>query len=455
MTAVRRWGASRLVLRIYLVMVLAIACVVAVIVFGRSRRDPPPFPNRTTSYLIETLARERTDPAALREELARLRAETGLSVTIYDQDGQLRGSNVTPPPPPAGRAELAALVGLGSAGGPTPRGTREGILLLSPGGAHALLETDRRPQGQDFRVDIALVLLSLGVASLVLARMIARPLSRIAAAARGFGRGDLTVRAGLRRADELGQLSLTFDEMADRLTHLLRAQRELLASVSHELRTPLSRIRVALDLAAEGDSEEARQSLRDIAGDLAELEELVNDILAMARLETAGGHGIPRLRTQPVEVQALAQKAAARFTSAHPERPLELALHDGDGLTVDADPNLLRRVVENLLENAHKYSPGPTPICLAVQGGAGGAVFTVADHGQGISAADLPHVFEPFFRADRSRTRGTGGVGLGLALSKRVVEAHGGRIAITSELERGTTVTFSVPLLSASAGNTS
>jgi two-component system OmpR family sensor kinase len=453
-TAVRRWGASRLVLRIYLVMVLAIACVVAVIVFGRSRREPPPFPNRTTSYLIETLARERQDPGALRAELQRLRAETGLTVTIYGEGGQLRGSSAGSPPPPAARAELAALEGSnGSAGGPTPRGTREGILLLSPGGAHALLESDRRPQGPDFRVDIALVLLSLGIASLVLGRMIARPLSRIAAAARGFGAGDLTVRAGLRRADELGQLSLTFDEMADRLTHLLRAQRELLASVSHELRTPLSRIRVALDLAAEGDSEEARQSLRDIAGDLGELEELVNDILAMARLETAGTHGIPRLRTQPVDARALAERAAARFTSAHPQRPLELAL--ADGLTVDADPNLLRRVLENLLENAHKYSPGPTPIRLGLTPGEGGAVFTVADRGQGISAADLPYVFEPFFRADRSRTRGTGGVGLGLALSRRVVEAHGGHIAIDSELDRGTTVTFSVPLLPTSGGNTS
>jgi two-component system OmpR family sensor kinase len=236
--------------------------------------------------------------------------------------------------------------------------------------------------------------------------------------------------------------------MAERITQLVRGQRELLASVSHELRTPLSRVRVALDLAAEGDPSSAHQSLRDITEDLEELEELVDDVLAMARLETnwVGVRAIPRVRTVEVSARSVVEKAVSRFSGSHLGRPLELDLCDSDEARIEADPNLLRRVIENLLENAHKYSPTGSPIRLSLAAQDGQAVVTVADRGQGIDPQDLPFVFEPFFRADRSRTRQTGGVGLGLALSERIVEAHGGRIEIQSELGKGTRVTFTIPL---------
>jgi signal transduction histidine kinase len=323
------------------------------------------------------------------------------------------------------------------------------LIPLSPQGDHAIVQFEHLgPPRADFRFDVLIVLLSLGIASLVLGRMIARPLRHIAGAAHAFGAGDLTARSRLARRDELGDLSVTFDEMADRITQLLHSQRELLASVSHELRTPLSRIRVALDLAAEGDAQAAHQSLRDITEDLGELEELVDDVLAMARLETQGDgpRAIPRLRTVEVDARAVVGKAAARFSASHADRPLAVAPDDAGPLPIAADPNLLRRVVENLLENAHKYSPAGRPVQLSLGRAGDEAVVTVRDRGQGIAAEDLPFVFEPFFRADRSRTRGTGGVGLGLALSKRIVEAHGGRIDIESVVDEGTTVTFAVPL---------
>jgi two-component system OmpR family sensor kinase len=441
--------------------VLAIVAVVAVVVFGRSRRDSPPFPTSIARFVAETVARSRHDPRALRAELDRTRRDTGFELTIYDDGGRLLGSTTATPPPPVPPADLDARAGAprplpGSGTGlfrrlirPAPGPTRDNVIRLSPAGDHAILKNERpRPPGPGF--DVTLVLLSLGVASLILATMITRPLQRISEAAQRFGRGDLTARAGLHRQDEFGALSRAFDEMATRLTQLLAGQRELVASVSHELRTPLSRIRVALDLANEGDAEAARESLRDIAEDLAELEELVNDVLAMARLDAAanGQPGIPRLRTQRVDGHALVKKAAARFRAAHPDRALQVVPVDGppSGIMLDADPNLLRRVLENLLENSHKYSGPDTPIELQLRIEGPAAVFSVVDLGQGIAAGDLPHVFEPFFRADRSRTRGTGGVGLGLALSKRVVEAHGGQIQIRSEPDRGTTVSFSVPL---------
>jgi hypothetical protein len=146
--------------------------------------------------------------------------------------------------------------------------------------------------------------------------------------------------------------------MAERLQLLLRGQQELLANVSHELRTPLARIRVALDLASEGDAAMAREALGEIAEDLGELEVLVADVLRMARLDLAEGRAgtaIPPLKAVRVEPRALLDSSVARFRSAHPERALTLevpaALPECSG-----DPVLLRRVVDNLLDNARKYS---------------------------------------------------------------------------------------------------
>jgi two-component system OmpR family sensor kinase len=473
----RRAHASGLAVRIYVVMILAIAVVVAVLIFKTPQTPPlpahdPPPPNRLAQALYEY----RDDVEALRVELARIKADYNLDATLYGAGGHLIASANNPPPPPATADELQRVArdgpgvrgplrrppGSGPRAGPGDRmrwfgmgaptaGRGQLIIPLSADGDHAILQFQRRRSPPiDFRIDIIIVLVALALASLVLARMLARPLQHIATAARAFGAGDLTARSRLSRRDELGELSRTFDEMAERITQLMRGQRELLASVSHELRTPLSRIRVALELAAEGDPRSAHQSLSDITEDLAELEDLVNDVLAMARLEgqVVGTKGIPRVRTEQVDARQVAGKAATRFAGTHAGREVDLQLGGSDEppIVVEADPSLLRRVIENLLDNAHKYSPADVPIRLSVSVEHDSAVFTVIDRGQGIAPGDLPDVFAPFFRADRSRTRGTGGVGLGLALSRRIVEAHGGHIAIESELDEGSTVTFTVPL---------
>jgi two-component system, OmpR family, sensor kinase len=483
--------APRLVLRIYVVMLLSITVVVTAIIFGKPRPQSPFGPGPALETLVKTVAQNRGDPPALRAELDRIKREHQLDITIYAAGGQLLGSSAAEPPRPASAEELqwaslmrpspdgsprpgypayqrpgfepgngsgpprpGSFFGLGLRRGPPPGGPRlraaRVLIPLSTAGDHAIVHFESRgPPRQDFRFDILITLLTLGVASLVLARMIARPLRHIADAAHAFGAGDLSARSRVARRDELGELSATFNQMAERIMQLVRSQRELLASVSHELRTPLSRVRVALDLAAEGDPTSAHQSLRDITEDLEELEELVDDVLAMARLETSwvGVRAIPRVRTVEVSARSVVEKAVSRFSGSHAGRPLELDLDASDArITIEADPNLLRRVIENLLENAHKYSPEGSPLWLTLVAQDGQAVVTVADRGEGIGPEDLPFVFEPFFRADRSRTRQTGGVGLGLALSERIVEAHGGRIEIQSELGKGTRVTFSVPL---------
>jgi len=293
------------------------------------------------------------------------------------------------------------------------------------------------------------VLIVVGAASLWFSRRLVAPLSQLADAARRFGGGETAARAKLERDDELGEVGCAFDDMADRTSALISSQRQLMADVSHELRTPLARIRVALEIASEGDAETARVSLAEIAVDLAELESLVDDVLTAARFELseggAAGTGLP-LHREPIATRTIAERAAARFHVRHPERPLDTHFSEHAGTTF-ADPMLLRRVLDNLLENAHKYSPDPrTPIALSAFAQGERACFAVSDRGMGIPEEDLPRVFSAFFRSEKSRSRGTGGVGLGLTLAQRIVEAHGGSLEVSSKVGEGSTFRAFLPL---------
>ncbi|NOJ97984.1 HAMP domain-containing histidine kinase, partial [Corallococcus coralloides] len=293
---------------------------------------------------------------------------------------------------------------------------------------------------------VGLVLACTAITSVAFARTLAGPLEKLASAARAFGAGRLDVRAGLRRKDELGLVSEAFDEMAGRITQLLRSQKELLANVSHELRTPLSRIRVALDLAAEGDAQTARELLPDITEDLSELERLVSDVLTTSRLElvTDGASGVPPLRLERVDANALLDKAAARFHTARPKHRLEVQV-DGTLPALEADPVLLRRVLDNLLDNAGKYSEPGTTVKLHARAQGDSLQVDIQDQGIGIESEDLARVGTPFFRTDRSRARTTGGVGLGLALVRRILEAHHGRLTLESQPGQGTTARVVLP----------
>jgi two-component system OmpR family sensor kinase len=290
--------------------------------------------------------------------------------------------------------------------------------------------------------------LVVALGALLTARFTVRPLKLLSRAASRFGAGDLGARTAIARRDEIGDVARAFDDMAARIQALVRAEKELMANVAHELRTPLSRIRVALELAAEGDAEEARSSLSEIAVDLSELERLVNDVLTTTSLELSGNqaarHGLP-LSLAAVSARQVAEDAASRFRARYPGRALETEF-EPELPELAADAILLRRALDNLLENAHKYSPGGAQVIRFVARRAGERVnFEIVDSGVGIDAADLSRVFAPFFRAERSRTRAAGGVGLGLTLAKQIVEAHGGTLALSSRPGEGTTANVLLP----------
>jgi signal transduction histidine kinase len=388
------------------------------------------------------------DRAALDRLLARATTRANADATIYDVGGNVLATNVEPPLPPVALEFVRRLPD--SPAGSVARWRGTFVFPLREGGeviAYAVAQW-RGPGPRQilrFASFVGGVLLVLALASVPLVRTIVAPLERLTRAARALGEGDLSTRSGIRRRDEVGELARAFDEMAERLERLVRNERELLANVSHELRTPLSRIRVALELGEEGDAERARKYLKEIGSDLAELEQLLEDVLTAARLDAhKGGNGFP-LHLSSVNAGEFVDSAARRFREAWPSRALIEKVAQPLPV-IDADPILLRRVLDNLLDNARKYSEDSKPITLRAAAADAELRIEVADEGIGMSASDLRQLFTPFFRTDRSRARGTGGVGLGLALARRIVDAHGGSLTAASEPGRGSTFTVKLPL---------
>jgi signal transduction histidine kinase len=443
----RRRRHPRVFWRVYLNGLLLLALVaVALGVVGTlvGRGQMVRSPERLARYAADRLSELRGDPPRLAAELRRAGETFGVDLAVYRAGGELVAASGDPPPPPLPDAERARLAA-GPVHLPGPRFVWA-IALAGDPPAYALLAGNPRgfplSRGAAY---LAALLVALALASIPLARAIARPLERLTDAARRLGGGDLSARSGLRRGDEVGELSRAFDEMAERLERLVRSEKELLANVSHELRTPLSRIRVALELAEEGDLERARRCLGEIGADLAELERLIDDVLTAARLDLAGSRAaeVPFHPTR-VAAASLLDQAAERFRAAHAGRALAVVV-EGTLPDVEADPVLLRRALGNLLDNAAKYSEDAAAVTLAARPFDGGLEVEVRDRGMGVDPADLPRLFTPFFRSDRSRARGTGGVGLGLALARRIVELHGGSIGVESAPGGGTTVRLRVP----------
>ncbi len=429
---------GRLATRVYL-FALAIVLVVGVsiiylprMLFG-SRIEQ--HQRRTITILADDLA--RTNAAEVQATLDRIAARLTGPVAVYDDHGALVAHTGTPTPPPPTAEELREI----AANGDSVEDNR--LVAHTPTGFTVVHQSPTLAIFTTKTVALWSAALALILAgALLFARSLARPLGRLGNAARKFGAGETAARARLERNDELGDVGQAFDVMADRIEHLLRAQRDLVSDVSHELRTPLSRLRVALEIAAD-DPAAAADTLREIQADLDELETLVDDVLTAGRLD-AGAPGALAVRRRAIRVADLAQTSANRFAQLHAGRRLHLQLDDPEA-TLACDPVLLRRAVDNLLDNAAKYSEPATEVDLTVRKADDVVEVVVADHGVGMNDDELAHAFTPFWRADASRTRGTGGVGLGLTLVRRIARAHDGDVSLASRRGEGTTATLRIP----------
>jgi signal transduction histidine kinase len=445
-------GRTHLLFRVYLygISMLALATGASFVVGNYVLRPAVEVPSRpSTAWIAWHLIENADRPELLARELADLKRRSRIEMTLFEADGRRIASNLEDPPDALPASEFARL-----SRQPTHFG--EGVGVVASLGSDGKVQRYARirypiaelPLGVA-AAQLAVALSVLALLSIPLARSVTAPVERLAKLTRAFGSGDLSLRVKSDRRDEIGDLARAFDEMADRLVVLRRSEKELLANVSHELRTPLARIRLALELVRGGDATRADSYLADIEEDLAELEQLLDGIMTTARLDLArgvAGEALPPLTLQTLESRQLLEATRARFKVRYPERALG-GFTQEDLPAVSADPAMLRRVLDNLLDNAVKFSEPNDAIELeAVRGGPPDSlVVRVRDRGMGITEADLGRVFEPFFRSDRSRTRSTGGVGLGLAVARRIVEAHDGTISVASDKNSGTCFTVSVP----------
>jgi signal transduction histidine kinase len=426
----------KLALRMYaFTAAIAIATMAALIFLPRFVREPKflePQAALVQNMVDRFSERIRKDPAKLDESMGRLAQRLKGDLTLFDPQGTVLRSTHEP------------LSFLTSEERATLKSEKwalsyHRIVVRSDDGSMIGVY---EPNGPGFPWGFVLplgagVLVVVGGATLWFSRRLVRPIGQLADAANRFGSGDTAARAQLVRDDELGDLGKAFDDMADRTAALISSQRQLMADVSHELRTPLARIRVALELAAE-DPVAAKDVLADVGCDLDEIDQLIEDILTTARLDAERA-----ITRQPVRIGELTERAAKRFTARHPSRALEKTIDAGDR-EIECDPVLLRRALDNLLDNAAKYSDAPVKLEVHPNGKA--VAFEVIDKGVGMSAEELARAGTPFWRADGSRARKTGGVGLGLALARRIARAHGGDITLASVPGRGTTARLEIPL---------
>lgn len=304
----------------------------------------------------------------------------------------------------------------------------------------------------------AVSLLIALLAGVVLFRWLTRRLTTLSEAMEVFKRSDfaepvnypLTAAGTVPVRDEIDRLSVTFKEMAGRIRQQVQGlqqtdalRRELVANVSHDLRTPLTSLQGYLEtlLLKEGQlsAQEQRNYLETATRQSERLGKLVGELFELAKLDAQ----VTALNMEPFALAELVQDVAQRFQLAAQQQGVELRVeHPPQSPFVHADIGLIERVLANLIENALRYTPAGGHITLSLTPGVNTVKLAIADTGYGIPAEDQPHIFERFYRVEKTRQEHSGGAGLGLAIAKRILDLHGSTIAVHSVSNHGAVFSF-------------
>jgi two-component system OmpR family sensor kinase/two-component system sensor histidine kinase BaeS len=277
---------------------------------------------------------------------------------------------------------------------------------------------------------------------ILLGRRVVRPLADVIAAALQVADGDLSARAPVRGPGDLRTLSDSFNRMAEALEANDRQRRNLLADVAHELRTPLTVIRGKLEGVLDGVYPADEDHVAPVLEEVYLLERLVEDLQLLTLAETGKLH----FDRQALDLADLARRTIGLFEAEAAERGIALQVTLPPALPlVLADEQRVGQVLGNLVGNALRYTPSGGQVCLSAAANGGQVALAVSDTGPGVAEVDLPHIFDRFWRGEKSRARASGGAGLGLAIARQLVEAQGGHISAANEPRGGLRVSFSLP----------
>jgi signal transduction histidine kinase len=289
-------------------------------------------------------------------------------------------------------------------------------------------------------------LLAAAVAFLVtyfLSRRISAPVKALTLAAGQLGQGDLSQRVQSKEKGEIGELAQAFNAMAENLERNEQLRRNMIADTAHELRTPLSNLKGYLEAIRDGVMRPNRDVVRSLDEEANLLSRLVDDLQELSLAEASE----LKLDYQMEDINKLIkQTIAARQVQAAAKEVLISADLPRKLPPVSIDSRRISQVLLNLIDNAITHTPQGGIITIAARKLDNWLEISVEDSGEGIPAEDLPNVFERFYRVDKSRARATGGAGLGLAIAKSLVEAHNGKIAVESELGKGSRFSFTIPV---------
>lgn len=361
---------------------------------------------------------------------------------VLDTQGLWEGQTA-----PAEAVALGAPIRVGNA--------QVGTLLVLPAGVAGVTTLESEFLSAVNRAVLGAVIIASVVALILVALIVYRiiaPLRRLQRAAQAIAQGDLSQRVPVATQDEIGAVSLAFNEMATSLERAEKARRQMVADVAHELRTPLAVLQANLEAMQDGvlpmDLEQV-QVLYDQV-------QLLNRLVADLRLLSLAESGHLTLEKQPTELLPLVQKVAGQFETAAAQKAVRLMITAPDNLpALPLDAQRIQQVLVNLLDNALRYTPegGEIRIEITPEQSRRRIVVAVSDTGPGIPHEDLPHVFERFYRADKSRARSSGGSGLGLAIVKQLVQLHGGEVRAISPVytdpqgqSYGTRLEFALPV---------
>lgn len=412
---------------------------------------------RMAQQLSDTISQQYESTGGWTDELnsyieASSSSMTDVGVQVLDADGISRFEDASPSGNAStqGRTEAASTEeNTVTADIKDGMGRTVGQVRLWALGADALLTRSDVAFRRNFysgMVGAAIVAVILAwVLGYFVSRSLTRPLTRITSTAAQIRNGDLSARTGVSGSDEMGHLGETFDDMATTLEKDIKLEHRLTSDVAHELRTPLMAMQATVEAMQDGVLPADQEHLATVAIEVRRLSRLVDAMLKLSRME----NGKTPLHIERCDVVGLASGLVTYQSQLFKDNGLELTFENDTGheaYFIEADPDLIREAIVNLLSNAMRYTPEGGKVRLTVARKRSDVLISVSDTGIGIAKEDIPRVFSRFWRSDASRERVAGGLGVGLSLTKEIIDRHNGTISVDSELGVGTTFTLHLPV---------